>query len=134
MNNYRAKVIYKQEEKERLYVELTNAVISASTLLDAPNPFVDPATTDSNVMLVLNDTNDLEQVVRYYQDVVKYHDVDYVILGEPRNKGYTDNILRRIKERCTCPTKLLFEKDWAIFIINMNDEKLIIKDNTIRIE
>ena len=132
-NEYVPKIIISPEYYDDYLLELHRELSSIARNDDPPNPFR-PKLEEGNAKVVINDTNDLHWCIKYFERKIIDDELKYVIIGDPNSFGYGDVLLDNMSKDSELPLDYIKSKQWIIVMINIDNKKLVIKNNRLDIE
>ena len=102
---------------------------------DPITPFSSIKTIDDRLRVHINRTNDLKWAIDDAIGWINNGDCDYVIIGDDAD-AYSTELCKGLQElfQTYSPVEINKEDEWIIVKINIKDKRIIINNQTIKIE
>ena len=135
MEPYSPKRILSEHEEAELGGDFLAYLIHTAENKDPVTPFSSIKTIDDNRRIHVNCTNDLKWTIDDGIDWINNNECDYVIIGD-RADGYSSENTESLERlfQSYAPVEITRDKEWIIVKINTKDRRVIISNQTIKIE
>lgn len=134
MSGYEPKIIIREEQYQQYLLDLHRTLGYLAENRDPPNPFRSLLEEGDNLKIIVNDTNDLHHCIKEFEQKILDGDLQYVIIGDPHTYGYGMEILDKMTQDVSLPINWSKDKHWIIIEINIDNKKLVIENNKLKIE
>jgi|TARA_R110001606_G_C15358645_1_gene648268 flagellar hook assembly protein FlgD len=135
MEPYSPRRILTDEQEAEIGGDFLSYLISKADNQDPITPFSSIKTIDDRLRIHINNTNDLKWTIDDAIGWINSDQCDYVIIGED-GEAYSTELCKALESLFATysPVEIIKEEEWIIVKINIKNKKVIISNQTIKIE
>ena len=135
MEPYSPKRILTDEQEAEIGGDFLAYLIKNADNQDPITPFSSIKTIDDNLRIHINRTNDLKWAIDDAIGWINNDECDYVILGDDID-AYSTELCTDIQDLFKPYVSVVItkEEDWIILKINIKNKKIVVQNQTLKIE
>lgn len=135
MEPYSPKRILTDEQEAEIGGDFLAHLIKNADNQDPVTPFSSIKTIDDNLRIHINRTNDLKWAIDDAIGWINNDECDYVILGDDID-AYSTELCTDIQDLFKPYVSVVItkEEDWIIVKINIKNKKIVVQNQTLKIE
>jgi|TARA_B110000438_G_scaffold2828_1_gene2911 hypothetical protein len=135
MEPYSPKRILTDEQEAEIGGDFLAYLIKNADNQDPVTPFSSIKTIDDNLRIHINRTNDLKWAIDDAIGWINNDECDYVILGDDID-AYSTELCTDIQDLFKPYVSVVItkEEDWIIVKINIKNKKIVVQNQTLKIE
>jgi hypothetical protein len=132
---YTPRRILTDEQESIIGGDFLAYLIKSADNQDPITPFSSIKTIDGRLRVHINRTNDLKWAIDDAIGWINNDECDYVILGDDID-AYSTKACKSLEDlfKRFCSIEIYSQDEWIIVKININNKKIIVKNQTLKIE